>query len=230
MWVTDDIAHTSTEQSKTVSETETLPIFERPEARAISGRYHQQLEKLKKLILVSGNAGSGKTYIGKILTKKLSPCVYMDKDTLTRPMVEELLVLNNSYPHDRETEVYLKKIRPLEYDILMKHARENLELGINVIASAPFIKELNDDSWLPDLKEEMEFEDVEVIVVWIESDENTMKKRIISRNAKRDEWKLKNWQAYVKNIHIESPISESVTINNSENYDTPVLSQIDKHF
>jgi len=185
---------------------------------------------LKKLILVSGNAGSGKTYIGKILAKKVLSSVYMDKDTLTRPMVEELLRLNMSYPHDRESDIYLKKVRPLEYDILMKHAQENLELGLNVIASAPFIKELRDSNWLLNLKEEMEFEDVEVIVVWIKSDENTMKKRIISRNAARDEWKIKNWQSYVQNIQIESPISDSITINNSENCDTSVLSQIENHF
>lgn len=38
MWVTCDRAHASTEQSDIESETETLMIFERPEARAISGR------------------------------------------------------------------------------------------------------------------------------------------------------------------------------------------------
>ena len=36
--VTDDIAHASSELSDSEQQTETLLIFERPEARAISGR------------------------------------------------------------------------------------------------------------------------------------------------------------------------------------------------
>lgn len=41
MWLTNDIAHASTEQSVSEPETETLMIFERQEARAISVRCTQ---------------------------------------------------------------------------------------------------------------------------------------------------------------------------------------------
>ncbi|MGK5554000.1 hypothetical protein ACSNOI_20515 [Actinomadura kijaniata] len=68
-------------------------------------------------------------------------------DTLTRPVVEAALEKLGQSPHDRESETYLKYIRPCEYEALIAAANENVECGTSAIVTAPFIREVNDPAW-----------------------------------------------------------------------------------
>ena len=100
----------------------------------------------RKLILIGGIPGSGKTYIGKELARRIG--LFVDKDTMSRFFTERMLQLLGSHLDDRESEIYLANVRNLEYETMMKHALENLELGRSVICSAPFIREFGDSQWL----------------------------------------------------------------------------------
>lgn len=160
---------------------------------------------MKKMIIVAGVAGSGKSYIGKEIAKKLDNCVYLDKDTQTRFLVDKFLECLGHDETDRESQEYLKNIRPLEYECLIKQGLENLELNKDCILSAPFIKEINEENYFQDLNDELEFEEAKLKLVWVYTDEESARKRIIDRNAKRDENKINNWNEYIKNVQHNKP-------------------------
>ena len=185
---------------------------------------------MKKLIIIAGDAGSGKSYIGQEIAKKLNNCAYLDKDTQTRFLVDKFLECLGHNETDRESQEYLQEIRPLEYECLLKQGFENLELGKDCILSAPFIKEVNEENYFQDLNDELEFEDAILKLIWIYTDEESARKRIIDRNAKRDENKINNWNDYVKNVNHNKPnLSMDIfIIDNRLEPDEDILSQIDK--
>jgi len=184
---------------------------------------------MKKLIIVAGVAGSGKSYIGKEVAKKLDNCIYLDKDTQTRFLVDKFLGCLGHNETDRESQEYLQNIRPLEYECLLKQGLENLELSKDCILSAPFIKEINEESYFQDLNDELEFEDAMLKLIWIYTDEESARKRIIDRNAKRDENKINNWNDYVKNVNHNKPDLDfnMFMIDNRLESEEDILSQID---
>jgi len=185
---------------------------------------------MKKMIIVAGVAGSGKSYIGKEIAKKIENCVYLDKDTQTRFLVDKFLKCLGHNETDRESQEYLQNIRPLEYECLLKQGLENLELDKDCILSAPFIKEINEESYFKDLNDELEFEDAMLKLIWIYTDEESARKRIIDRNAKRDENKINNWNDYIKNVNHNKPQLDidMFIIDNKVEAEEDILSQINK--
>lgn len=178
-----------------------------------------------KLILIGGAPGSGKTYIGKELSRRVG--LFVDKDTVSRFFAEPMLKLLGSHSDDRESETYLAHVRNIEYETMMKHALENLEGGHSVICSAPFIREFNDEQWLDDIQLEAELLDAEVVKVWIHVDPATARERIIARGAGRDLWKLANWDAYISGIPQSAPSPDMLVIDNSRVPATPLFEQIE---
>lgn len=181
-----------------------------------------------KLILVGGTPGSGKTYIGKEIAKKTG--IFIDKDTVSRYFTETLLEKLGSHKNDRESTIYLENVRDLEYSTMMKLAIENLELGLNVICSAPFIKEYTSEDWLTDLELEAEIVDAELISVWVHADEMTARERLIGRAADRDNHKLSNWDEYIEQVKHVAPsgIDGLIIIDNTNSAQTTLKDQIDK--
>lgn len=180
-----------------------------------------------KLILIGGLPGSGKTYIGKIIAKELNAS-YIDKDTVSRDFTETFLISLNCSPHDRESEVYLAKIRKLEYSTMMKLAMENIELGQDVICSAPFVSEFKSIDWIEERKFDIEMADAELFLIWIHVDESCANDRIISRGARRDDWKLSNWSKYIESVPHIKPEFDFVhyLIDNSLKPSVPLDKQI----
>jgi hypothetical protein len=72
----------------------------------------------------------------------------LDKDTITRPVVEAALEVMGCSPHDRESTQYLTQVRPREYEALAAATLENVECNNSVIATAPFLKEFRDSGGL----------------------------------------------------------------------------------
>ncbi len=179
-----------------------------------------------KLILIGGVPGSGKTYIGKEISK--STAIFIDKDTISRFFTESLLIALGSNKDDRESEIYSSKVRALEYETMMKHAFENLELGHNVICSAPFIAQYQDNDWISDVEFEVEILDAELVKIWIQADENTARERIIARGADRDNGKLSNWDSYVGSVDHSPPtnVSNLIVIDNTPSSSATLSEQI----
>ncbi|MEU4888251.1 MULTISPECIES: AAA family ATPase [Streptomyces] len=179
------------------------------------------------LALVGGFAGSGKSEAGKLLAASTGWAM-LDKDTLTRPLAEQLLVSLDGDPDDRHSRLYGEQVRPLEYACLMKAAWENLECGVSVILVAPFIKEVGEARWMSRLERRCRRLGGRVETVWVDSDVETMRERLISRNASRDTWKLTNWSEYVAGIDLSlRPVADHHLIDNCRAAARPLAEQVE---
>ncbi|NEC13191.1 AAA family ATPase [Streptomyces sp. SID8014] len=154
------------------------------------------------LILVGGYAGSGKTELARFFVQ-LTGWPLLDKDPLTRPLVERLLVALGGDPNDRHTELYREQVRSVEYDCLMQSAMANIKCGISTVLSAPFIAELTDAAWMQRLTNKAAALGVDVFPVWVRCDEESMREYITFRSAARDAWKLQRWDEYMSTIDLD---------------------------
>lgn len=166
------------------------------------------------VMLVGGYAGSGKTELGRILARETG-WPMLDKDTMTRPVVEAALEILGCSPHDRESDKYLEIIRPREYEALISAMTENVQCGNSAIVTAPFIREFKDAAWLSRISATCESMNATVSVVWVYCDAETMHTYIRHRGAARDASKLENWDSYLAGIDVDfQPPVPHVVVDN----------------
>ncbi|MGW7439527.1 AAA family ATPase [Streptomyces sp. NPDC054849] len=179
------------------------------------------------LVLVAGYAGSGKSEAGKMMSQATG-WPLLDKDTLTRPLTESLLSHLNGDPDDRQSSLYSERVRPLEYESLMKACWENLECGVPVVAVAPFLAEVVDEQWAARTRRHCSRLGAGFEVVWVDSDASSMRERLTSRNAARDTWKLANWRHYLSSISLDRrPVGEFHFVDNRITAMTPLAEQVE---
>ncbi len=168
-----------------------------------------------QVVLIGGYAGSGKTELGRMLAR-LTGWAMLDKDTITRPVVEAALELLGHSPSDREGDTYLKVIRPTEYEALMSAMTENAECEVSTIVTAPFLRELTDPVWLSRISAECRSLSAGLSVVWVSCDAESMRSYLKRRGAARDTWKLAHWEEYLSMIDQDfRPSFEHVLVENS---------------
>lgn len=168
-----------------------------------------------QIVLVGGYAGSGKTEFGRIIARETGWPI-LDKDTLTRPVVEAALEIIGESPHDRESETYLTQIRPREYEALTAAMTENAQCGNSAVVTAPFIREFKDLAWLNRMEAACRDMGANLSLVWIACDAETMHTYIRHRGAARDTGKLANWSAYLEGVDVDfRPPSEHFVVDNS---------------
>ncbi|SDY44350.1 regulatory protein, gntR family [Micromonospora pattaloongensis] len=167
-----------------------------------------------RVVLVGGYAGSGKTELGRILARETG-WPMLDKDTLTRPVVEAALETLGLSPHDRESQTYLNTIRPREYEALQDAASENVQCGNSVIVTAPFIREFNDPTWMARTCAYYESAKAVPVVVWVYCDGETMLTYVRRRGAARDAFKLADWDRYLNTINLDfRPAGQHFVVDN----------------
>ncbi|MCF0090756.1 AAA family ATPase [Streptomyces griseoaurantiacus] len=179
------------------------------------------------LALVAGYAGSGKSEAGKLLAAATGWAM-LDKDTLSRPITERLLQAMGGDPDDRHSSAYLEHVRPLEYECLMKAAWENLECGISVVVVAPFLAEAADTQWTGRVARRCRRLGARFEALWVDSDLESMREHLISRNASRDTWKLAHWSSYVDGIDLDlRPVVPHHVIDNRVTASRPLAEQLE---
>jgi predicted kinase len=153
-----------------------------------------------RLVFFCGHAGTGKTSLAKRLIGPLAratgePFCLLDKDTLYgRTSAATLLALGQD-PHDRDSPLFLQHLRDPEYQALLDTARENLALGVSVLAVGPLSREVRerrllDRAWLGVAA------DVGLAAVWVRTAEATAHQRIVARAHPDDAYKLAHWKQY----------------------------------
>jgi DNA-binding transcriptional regulator YhcF (GntR family)/predicted kinase len=168
-----------------------------------------------QVLLIGGYAGSGKTELGRVLARETGWAM-LDKDTLTRPVVEVALEILGCSPNDRDSEQYLTRIRPREYEALINAMTENVRSGNSAIVTAPFIKEFKDVAWLDRIEASCVDLGAKISIVWVYCDADTMQTYIRHRGAARDATKLGDWQKYLTSIDIDfRPPAKHFTVDNS---------------
>lgn len=157
---------------------------------------------MRKLVFFVGGAGSGKTTLAKGITEKRHP-VFLDMDTVSRPASETIMKMAGHDPDDRDSPAYKELCRDLGYRLTMDAALENLEMHSDVFAIGPFTSEIHNPGWIHEelAKIGASVHEVEVKVVYVYlSDMTLYKRRIEERGHKADEWKLANWETFVKRM------------------------------
>jgi predicted kinase len=178
-------------------------------------------------VIVGGYAGSGKTETGRILAR-MTGWPMLDKDSTTRPVVEAALTRLGLSPHDRESETYLKHVRPAEYEALRMCTMENISCGNSVIVTAPHTLELRDPAWCERMAADLEALGAGMHAVWVRADPDSMRTYILRRDAARDAYKLANWTTYVEGLDLEYTPAAPHTIINNSLASTPLQSQVEQ--
>ncbi|MGB8944954.1 MAG: AAA family ATPase [Streptomyces sp.] len=164
--------------------------------------------------MVCGYAGSGKSEFARFVSQ-MTGWPVLDKDLITQPVVERLLVALGSEHNDRHSTIYREQVRPLEYQCLLDTAHTNIESRVSAILSAPFISEVSDALWLQSLTERCQAHGVNLSVAWVQSDLDTMHEYIGFRSAARDTWKLEHWDEYAAGIDLElRPVMPHLLVDN----------------
>jgi hypothetical protein len=119
-------------------------------------------------------------------------------------------------PNDRESAKYLSTVRPREYEALVSATNENVDCGLSVVVTAPFLREFGDSAWLERTTAALSDRGAAVTFVWIHCDEDTMRTYVRHRGAARDAAKMADWTAYVDGIDIDfRPAVPHVVVENS---------------
>lgn len=178
------------------------------------------------VVIVGGYAGSGKTELGRIIAR-ITGWTMLDKDSITRPVVESMLRELGLSPHDRESETYLETVRPAEYESLREVTIENVTCGNSVVMTAPFIRELADETWCRRTQAEFDALDAQVRTIWVRCDEESMRIYLRRRGAARDATKLANWDNYAAGLDLQyTPAMPHVIVDNSVQ-DPPLQVQVE---
>lgn len=166
------------------------------------------------VVMIGGFAGSGKSELARIIARETGWAL-LDKDTLTRPVVEKALEALGQSPNDRESTTYLSEIRPREYEALSAAVLENLQCGTSVIATAPFLREFQDGAWLERAANDYEALNARTTLVWVYCDARTMHSYLRRRGAARDAAKLSDWQQYATGLDLDfRPDVDHVVVEN----------------
>lgn len=153
-------------------------------------------------VLIGGYAGSGKSELGRMLARSTGWPI-LDKDTLTRPVVELALEQLGDSPHTRESETYLQVVRPAEYEALIATMIENVECGLSCLVTAPFVREFRDRAWLDRIIARCADLGADVTIVWVRCDADSMRSYLRHRGAARDAYKLANWAEYLQTLDLD---------------------------
>lgn len=131
--------------------------------------------------------------------------VYLDKDTLIVLSHQIFKVANAEV--NRSSDFFEEHIRNYEYDAVLALAMEALEYDDIVLINAPFTREIRDTQFIDNLKHSLKAKNARLTVVWVMTDVEVVKQRMIDRNSDRDTWKLDNWDEYIAGVDFSIPKS-----------------------
>ena len=157
----------------------------------------------KRLILVTSPPASGKTYVSKQLAKSLHNIVYLDKDALIPLSTRVYVVANEEI--NRSSPFFEENIRNYEYDAILGIGFEALEYANLVLINAPFTREVRNNEYITNLKVKLARYDADLVLIWVETDIEVTRQRMIERNSPRDVWKLEHWDEYVAGRDYSTP-------------------------
>ena len=155
------------------------------------------------MILVTSPPASGKTFVSQQLSKKLPHIVYLDKDALIPLSNRVFHVAGKEY--NRSSDFFEENIRNYEYIAILNIGFEALEYADLVLINAPFTREIRDNQYITELKAKLADKGADLVLIWVETDIEVTRQRMIERNSPRDTWKIANWEQYVAGRDYSTP-------------------------
>lgn len=137
------------------------------------------------------------------MAENLRHVVYLDKDTLI-PLSKVIFEVAGE-PYNRSSDFFYKHIRDVEYVTILELAYEALKYDDIVLINAPFTSEVRDHDYIEGLKKKLVQMNTKLTVIWVQTDVEVCRQRMIARNSDRDTWKLQNWDEYIKGVNFNIP-------------------------
>ena len=124
------------------------------------------------------------------------PWMLLDKDLVGGLHGQRLLELLGADPHDRDSPLFKKEVRHLDYGATLQLAAAQLALGGSVILPGPWTQELVEGLLADPVR--IGLPPVPSIVAWLSISDVTRRQRIVERGHPLDAWKLAHWEFYSK--------------------------------
>ena len=151
-------------------------------------------------LFLVGTAGTGKSTLARQWVRhclaKGKPWALIDRDQVTALHTPRMMRLLGGDAGDRDSPLYKKELRDIDYGAALLVAAEQLSLGLSVVLPGPWTKELNGGAlFVPealDLPPE-----TKIVAVQLTLPPEERRRLIEKRGNSADRWKLNNWEEYL---------------------------------